>query len=205
MPALIQVDGDQREPSDPPSTPTSARLLSPPPLYFRHWIHPILSVGPLTSHPLEPQGSQTCLQLSKIVPTTPRISHVFYMFIKTSSIHQVNGTFFFCFFYFPSQNRRRETQQLFPGLAKPGEGLHHLWQASSAQLWARLFLSFKYPSRSTAHPLWNAQRRPTRRTRLIAFCSCATFYLEQFARGHASNSSSPEIIISSAYNSTRCQ
>lgn len=106
-----------------PSTPTSARLLSPPPLYFRHWIHPILSVGPLTSHPLEPQGSQTCLQPSKIVLTTPRISHVFYMFIKTSSIHQVNGT---VLFFFLSQNRRRETQQLFPGLAKPGEGLHHL-------------------------------------------------------------------------------
>lgn len=117
MPALIQVDGDQREPSDPPSTPTSARLLSPPPLYFRHWIHPILSVGPLTSHPLEPQGSQTCLQLSKIVLTTPRISHVFYMFIKTSSIHQVNGTFFFLFVFFLHRigdSKRSNCSQVLP-------------------------------------------------------------------------------------------
>lgn len=188
--------------------PTLHPHFRPPPLSSSSLLPPLDSSNPQreSSHlsPAWTTGLTNLLQLSKIVPTTPRISHVFYLFIKTSSIHQVNGTFCF-FFHFPSQNQRGETQQLFPGLAKPGEWLHHLWQASPAQLWPRLFLSFKYPSRSTAHPLWNARRRPARRTRLIAFWSCAAFYLERFARSHASNSPSPEIVISSTYNSTRCQ
>lgn len=173
MPALIQVGGDQREPPDPPSTRTSARLPSPLP--------PLDSSNPQreSSHlsPAWTTGLTNLLQQSEIVLTAPRTSHVFYMFIKISSIHQVNGTFFFLFIL-PHIKRDAtwcETQQLFPGLAEPGERLHHLWQASSAPLWARLFLSFKYPSKSTAHPLWNVQCRPARRTR--AFWSCAQHFI----------------------------
>lgn len=146
------------------SRPRSKRAVRPPPLPPAPLPSSLLSIRLLDSSNPQRESSHlsaawttgltNLLQLSKTLPTTQRIAHVFYMFIKTSSGRQVNGTVLF-FFFFSLQNQWtwHDTRQLFPGSCRAPFSDCIILTGIPANLWARLLCSLKYLSRSTAHPL----------------------------------------------------